>query len=73
MASEGDTVLMDIETYSRREEELSFAYKLLEAEQDWANGDEGSTIDELMAGIDSAIERGARDGAAERGMTQHGA
>ncbi len=73
---EGDTVLMDIETYSRREEELNFAYKLLEAEQDWVNGGEGYTVDELMAGIDIAIERGARDGDAERGgrgMAQHGA
>lgn len=73
---EGDTVLMDIETYSRREEELSFAYKLLEAEQGWANGDEGCTIDELMAGIDEAIERGVRDGASERGsrgVTKRGA
>ena len=73
---EGDTVLMDIETYSRREEELSFAYKLLESEQGWANGDEGCTIDELMAGIDGAIERGAHDGAADRngrGAAKHGA
>ncbi len=73
---EGDTVLMDIDTYSRREEELSFAYKLLEAEQGWAHGDEGCSVDELMSGIDEAIERGARDGAAElggRGVTKHGA
>ena len=64
---EGDTVLMDIETYSRREEELTFAFKLLEAERDWANGEQGYTIDELEASLNESIARGAKDG------SQHGA
>lgn len=64
---EGDTVIMDIETYSRREEELAFAFKLLEAERNWNGGDEGYTIDQLDAALNEAIERGAKDGA------QHGA
>jgi len=60
---EGDTVIMDIETYGRREDELAFAFKLLEAERAWANGDEGYTIDELETSLNESIERGARDGA----------
>ena len=60
---EGDTVLMDIETYSRREEELAFAFKLLDAERDWANGEEGYSVDELEASLNESIERGAKDGA----------
>ena len=59
---EGDTVIMDIETYSRREEELDFAFKLLEAERDWINGGEGYTIEELEASLNESIERGAKDG-----------
>ena len=64
---EGDTVLMDIETYGRREQELTFAFKLLEAEREWADGAQGYSVEELEVSINEAIERGARDGA------QHGA
>ena len=59
---EGDTVLMDIETYSRREEELAFAFRLLEAERSWARGEEGYSVDELEKSLNEAIESGARDG-----------
>jgi len=58
---EGDTVLMDIETYGRREEELTFAFKLLEAERDWANGEQGYTVDELETSLNKSIARGAKD------------
>ena len=61
---EGDTVIMDIETYSQREEELAFAFKLLEAERSWANGEKGYSVDELEAALEKSIEQGAKDGAA---------
>jgi PHD/YefM family antitoxin component YafN of YafNO toxin-antitoxin module len=64
---EGDTVLMDLDTYSRREEDLSFAARLLEAERRWLAGDEGYTPEQLEAGLAKAIKRGAEDGVGEYG------
>jgi PHD/YefM family antitoxin component YafN of YafNO toxin-antitoxin module len=58
---EGDTVLMDLDTYSRREEELALGFKLLEAEREWAKGARGYTVDELEVAIDLAIERGSQE------------
>ena len=64
---EGDTVLMDLETYGRREEELAFAGRLLEAERRRLAGDPGYTVDELEVALDDAIAQGIKDG------KQHGA
>jgi prevent-host-death family protein len=44
---QGDTVLMDIETYSRREQELEQRERLLAAEQDRMAGIKGHSIDQF--------------------------
>jgi prevent-host-death family protein len=60
---EGDTVIMDIETYSRREEDLAIAERLFAAEKARLSGEVGYTVDELEQSLNEAIERGARRGA----------
>ena len=55
----GDTVLMDIETYARREEELLDAQRLIDAQVARLNGGEGYSVDELDRGLQIAIEQGA--------------
>lgn len=59
---EGDTVIMDIETYGQRERELTFASKLLEAERRRLTGDSGYTLDELDAALEASIAQGEAEG-----------
>ncbi|GHT94770.1 hypothetical protein FACS1894141_2070 [Spirochaetia bacterium] len=59
---EGDTVLMDMETYSRREADLAVAERLLEAERRRLSGEKSYTIEELEASLNDSIKRGAEDG-----------
>ena len=61
----GDTVLMDIETYSRREEDLATAERLLAAREARLNGAKGYTVDEFRQNMMEAIRSGAAEGAAE--------
>jgi prevent-host-death family protein len=63
---EGDTVLMDIETYSRREEDLIVAERLMDAERRRLSGEKTYTIDELEISLNDSIKRGAEDGRRER-------
>jgi len=58
----GDTVLMDIETYSRREEDLAQAERLLAAERARLAGAAGYTVDEFRQNMREAIQRGASYG-----------
>jgi prevent-host-death family protein len=58
----GDTVLMDIESYSRREEDLATAERLLAAERARLSGATGYTIDEFEKNMRDAITKGARSG-----------
>jgi prevent-host-death family protein len=60
---EGDTVLMDIETYSRREEDLLIAERLVAAERARLEGVRGYTVDEFGQNMREAIRKGARHGA----------
>lgn len=53
---EGDMVVMDIETYSRREKMLKLREELLAAEEDRATGRAGCTLDELESYLDGVIE-----------------
>jgi prevent-host-death family protein len=53
---EGDMVVMDIETYSRREKMLKLREELLAAEEDRAAGRAGCTLDELESYLDGVIE-----------------
>lgn len=53
---EGDLVVMDIETYSRREKMLKLREELLAAEEERMAGINGCTIDELNAYLDDIIK-----------------
>jgi PHD/YefM family antitoxin component YafN of YafNO toxin-antitoxin module len=57
---EGDTVIMDIATYSRREEELSAALRLIQAKMDRLNGVDYVTVDEFESDMRDAISKGSR-------------
>lgn len=52
---EGDLVVMDIETYNRREKMLKLREELLAVEEDRIAGRNGSTLDELDAYLDDVI------------------
>ena len=55
----GDMVIMDIETYGRREEDFLVAKRLWEAEQRRLSGVKGYTIEEFEAKMEEAIRLGA--------------
>lgn len=55
---EGDLVVMDIETYDRREKMLRLREELLAVEEDRLAGRTGSTLEELDAYLDSVIAEG---------------
>ena len=57
---EGDMVIMDIETYSRREEDLALAQRLAAAEIARGSGMNGVSIDEFENNMLEAIENGAK-------------
>ena len=52
---EGDLVVMDIETYNRREKMLKLREELLAVEEDRLVGRKGCTLDELDAYLDEII------------------
>ena len=53
---EGDLVVMDIETYNRREKMLKLREELLSVEEDRLRGSEGYSIDEVASMMRSAIK-----------------
>lgn len=53
---EGDLVVMDIETYNRREKMLKLREELLAVEEDRANGVKDYTLEELSAYLDEVIK-----------------
>ena len=56
---EGDTVIMDMETYSRREEGLAEAERLLATERARLEGARGYSIEEFQNNMREAIKKGA--------------
>ena len=52
---EGDLVVMDIETFNRREKMLRLREELLAVEEDRLHGNAGCTLDELDSYLDSII------------------
>ena len=56
---EGDTVLMDVETYSRREENLAAAERLLAAERNRLMGVKSYSVNEFKNNMRKAIKKGA--------------
>jgi len=55
---EGDTVLMDIETYSQREEELALAQRLASIELARLSGTKDYSLDEFKQNMLKAINQG---------------
>lgn len=53
---EGDLVVMDLETYNRREKMLKLREELLAVEEDRIAGRTGCTLDELDTYLDEVIE-----------------
>lgn len=53
---EGDLVVMDIETYNRREKMISLREKLLSIEEDRLGGRNGCSVDDLEIFLDGLIE-----------------
>jgi prevent-host-death family protein len=62
---EGDLVVMDIETYNRREKMLKLREELLAVEEDRMRGSKGYSVDEVTAMMRSAIKEAADHGTAE--------
>ena len=52
---EGDLVVMDIESFTRREKMLKLREELLLVEEDRVRGNTGYTIDEMAAMLDRTI------------------
>ena len=53
---EGDLVVMDIETYNRREKMISLREKLLSIEEDRIERRKGCSVDDLEISLDGLIE-----------------
>lgn len=53
---EGDLVVMDIESFTRREKMLQLRENLLSVEEDRAMGRRGCTVDELDTYLDTVLE-----------------
>ena len=62
---EGDLVVMDIDTYNRREKMLKLREELLSVEEDRMRGSEGYSIDEVTSMMRCAIKEAAGHGAAK--------
>lgn len=58
---EGDTVVMDIDTYTRREKMLKLWEELLLAEEDLRNGDAGFSVKDVAADMRKAIKEVEKD------------
>ncbi|MGN0457286.1 MAG: type II toxin-antitoxin system Phd/YefM family antitoxin [Acutalibacteraceae bacterium] len=59
---EGDLVVMDIETYNRREKMLKLREELLAVEEDRMHGSKGYTVSEVTAMMRQAIEEASDNG-----------
>ena len=53
---EGDLVVMDLETYNRREKMLKLREELLAVEEDRMNGNKGYSVEEVAAMMRSVIQ-----------------
>ena len=63
---EGDLVVMDIETYNRREKMLKLREELLAVEEDRMRGSKGYSVDEVAAMMRSAVILNKRRGVDEK-------
>lgn len=60
---EGDLVVMDIETFTRREKMLKLREELLQVEEDRIHGAKDYTLDEVAAMMREAIDEACHAGA----------
>lgn len=58
---EGDLVVMDIESFNRREKMLQLREELLAVEEDRAHGSKGHSVSEVAAMMRNAIREAATD------------
>lgn len=58
---EGDTVVMDIDTYTKREKMLKLWEELLLVEEDLRNGDAGFSVKDVAVDMRKAIEEVEKD------------
>lgn len=62
---EGDLVVMDIETYNKREKMLRLREELFEVEVERANGAVGYSVDDVVASMQATIKEAIDNGTAE--------
>ena len=62
---EGDLVVMDLETYNRREKMLKLREELLAVEEDRMNGNKGYSVEEVAAMMRSVIQEASNRGETE--------
>ena len=62
---EGDLVVMDIETFNRREKMLKLREDLLAVEEDRMRGSQGYSVGEVASMMRRAIQEASERGAAE--------
>lgn len=62
---EGDLVVMDLETFNRREKMLKLREELLAVEEDRIHGSKGYSVDEAAAMMRDAIRETAGRGTSE--------
>ena len=62
LTGEGDLVVMDIETYNRREKMLKLREELLEVQEDRIRGSKGYSVDQVAQMMRDAIQEAATDG-----------
>ena len=62
---EGDLVVMDIETFNRREKMLKLREELLAVEEDRMHGSKGYSVDEAAAKMRNAIKEATSRGKSE--------
>ncbi len=58
---EGDLVVMDMETYHRKQKMLELREKLLNAEEERLNGMKGYSMAEVSQMLDETIEQAEKD------------
>lgn len=58
----GDTVIMDLETFNRREDDLATAGRLLDSERSRLLGTQGYTVEQFEKNMREAIASGAEHG-----------
>ena len=62
---EGDLVVMDIDTYNRREKMLKLREELLAVEEDRIHGSKGYSVDEVTTMMRDVIKEAAERGKSE--------